>query len=247
MSGVTESRQILERVQSAAVELGIVHGQNFPDPIEAIPIFTSPLVLIVARRFAAEKGWRFSRAADGSLADLRELHQIPYVAFSPDTLLSHYLYEILARHQIEVTVTARVNTSILLVKFVKMGFGVTILDAFTAAAEPDVFDCYPIPAVAAPQTYHLIHRRKSYLSPQGLALLEYLRERRLSTAGLELVAAEDRAPLSPEAVPAGTCPSGLPWRLTGRPGRGGRLIRARGRLRAGWPPAGPTAPGWPGA
>lgn len=184
ITGLTESRQIVERVQSSAVELGIVHGQNFPATIETIPLFTAPLALIVSRKFAAEKNIRFTRSGDGSLADIRELGSMPYVAFSPDTLLAHYLHEIQARYGMKVTFSARVNTSKLLTRYVELGFGVTILDEFTASAKADVFDIYPIPDVAAPRTYHLIHRKKSYMSPQSLAFIEYLRADESSIPGI---------------------------------------------------------------
>ena len=186
VTGVTESGQIIDKVQSAAVELGIVQGQHFPATIEAHALFTAPLALIVAKKFAAEKNIRFTRARDGSLADMTELDSMPYVAFSQDTLLTHYLHEIQARYGMEVEVAARVNTSMLLARYVALGFGVTILDAFTAAAQPDVFDIYPIPDVAAPRTYHLIHRKKSYMSPQSLAFIKHLREDTREIAGIVL-------------------------------------------------------------
>ena len=182
--GATESGFITDKVQSASVELGIVQGQQFPATIEASPLFIAPLVLIVSKKFAAEKKLQFTRTKNGSLADMGELSGVPYVAFPPDTLLSHYLYEIEARHGMTVTVTARVNTSMLLARYVELGFGVTILDAFTAAAQADIFDIYPIPEVAAPRMYYLIRRKKSYLSPQTLAFIRHVQEDRSSLPGL---------------------------------------------------------------
>lgn len=186
VTGVTESRQILDNIQSAAVELGIVHSQHFPSTIEARPLFTSPLALIISKKFARERNIRFTRSKDGSLANLEELSDMPYVAFSPDTQLAHYLHEIQARHSMEVTVTARVNTSMLLARYVELGFGVTILDTFTAVATPDIFDIYPIPNVAAPRTYYLIHRKKSYMPPQTLAFIEHLEKDESEVSGIVL-------------------------------------------------------------
>lgn len=184
VSGTTEAGLITDKVQSASVELGIVQGQQFPETIEAYPLFTAPLALIVSKKLAVERNLRFTRAEDGSLADMRELGAVPYVAFSPDTLLSHYLHEIQARHGMTVTVTARVNTSMLLARYVELGFGVTILDAFTAAAQADIFDIYPIPDVAAPRMYYIIRRKKSYMSPQSMAFIRHLQEDKSNLPGI---------------------------------------------------------------
>lgn len=123
---------------------------------------------------------------------MRELSDMPFVAFSPDTILTHYLEEIQARHNMEVRITARVNTSMLLARYVELGFGVTILDAFTAAAHPDVFDIYPISAVAAPRTYNLIYRKKSYMSPQALAFIAHLRDDESAVSGIMLCKNESK-------------------------------------------------------
>lgn len=174
ITGVTESSLILDKVQSSEVELGIAPGPNFPASIVSRPLFTSPLALLVPKTLASQRNMRFRRTPDGSLADLSELAGMPYVAFSPDALLTHYLHEILARHNISVRTTIQVNTSLLLTHYVREGFGITILDAFTAAAHADALDIYPIEEIAAPRTYFLIYRGKSYISPQATAFMEHL-------------------------------------------------------------------------
>lgn len=184
ITGVTEFSLILDKVQSSGVDLGIVLGQVFPPTIEHVPLFSTPLVLIVSKKYAVQNGWQFTRAADGSLADFRELDKIPYIAFSPEARLTRHLYEILARHQISVNITTQVNTSGLLARYVAFGFGVTIIDAFTAAADPELFDCYPLPGVALDRPYQIIYRKKTYVSPQTRAFIEHLQNRRIDIEGI---------------------------------------------------------------
>lgn len=185
VTGFAEFSVILDKVQNSTFELGIVHGQAFPPTLEHIPLFSSPLVLIVAKQHAARNGWQFTRAEDGSMANLRELDKIPYVAFSSGTMLTHSLHEILARWDISVNITVRVNTSSLLARYVASGFGATILDTFTAAADPAVFDCYPISSVATRRLYHAVFRKKDYVSPQTRAFLEYLRQHANQVDGIQ--------------------------------------------------------------
>jgi DNA-binding transcriptional LysR family regulator len=184
ITGASEYSLILDKVHSSAFDLGIVHERIFPPTIECMPLFSTPLVLIVAKEYAERNGWRFTRAANGSLADLRELAGMPYVGFTPDAMLTHYLYEILARYQISVNITVRVNTSGLLACYVANGFGVTILDAFTAAADPGVFDCYPLSSVAANRLYHVVFRKRAYVSPQTRAFIKYLRKTPIRMDGI---------------------------------------------------------------
>lgn len=196
ITGVTEAAVIVDKVQSAAMELGIVHGQHYPKTLEIRPLFIAPLALIVSKKMAAERNICFTRAADGSLADMRELSDMPFIAFSPNTILTHYLDEIQARHGMKVRITARVNTSMLLARYVELGFGVSILDVFTAAAHPDIFDIYPIPTVAAPRTYNLIYRKKSYMSPQTLAFIAHLQDDESTVSGIMICKTENREKLT---------------------------------------------------
>ena len=184
LTGATEFAAILRQVQNSSVELGIVHGYVFPDTIEYIPLFSSPLVLIVSKKHAAQHGWHFTASADGSLADMTELNNMPYVAFSPQATMTHHLHEILSKHKIKVKTTVRVNTSSLLSRYVASGFGATIIDAFTAASHPGAFDCYRLANDVSDRIYHIVYRKKTYISPQVRSFIEYMRENTVHIEGL---------------------------------------------------------------
>jgi DNA-binding transcriptional LysR family regulator len=173
--GMTETSLILDRVQSSDVELGIALGPQFPPTIESWPLFSSRLVLIAPKNPVRGKKLCFTKTKEGALADLRELDGAPYAAFSPYAAMTHYMNEILARCNIRVTVTVRVNTSTLLAAYVSTGFGVSILDEFTALAHGNALDIYPLPEIVAPRAYHLIYRKRTYLSPQAQAFIRHLR------------------------------------------------------------------------
>ncbi|MDR1658919.1 MAG: LysR family transcriptional regulator [Desulfovibrio sp.] len=173
--GTTETSLILDKVQSSDVELGIALGPQFPPTIESWPLFSSRLVLIAPKNPVQEGMFSFARNKNGELAELRDLDGMPYTAFSPHAAMTHYMNAILARYNIKVIVTARVNTSTLLVAYVSAGFGVSILDEFTALAHENKLDIYPLPEIVAPRAYHLIYRKRTYLSPQSQAFIRHLR------------------------------------------------------------------------
>lgn len=185
VTAATEASFIINKVVSSGIEVGIALGQGFPPAISAEPLFSSPLALIVSKAHAAERGWSFSRDKDGNLADLSELESVPYVGFAPETGLTNYLHTILAASHVSPKISLTVNTSILVVRYVELGYGVSIIDRFTAeGAYADAFDIYPLSGVSAPRPYQLITRKKSYLSPQVLAFMEHLRSVAVNIPGI---------------------------------------------------------------
>lgn len=185
VTAATEAGFIINKVVSSAIELGIALGQGFPSAISAEPLFSSPLALIMSKEHAAQHGWTFSRDRDGNLADISELSSVPYIGFAPETGLTHYLNSILAASNVTLNVALTVNTSILVVRYVERGFGVSIIDKFTAeGAHADAFDIFPLAGVSAPRSYQLITRKKNYLSPQVLAFMEHLRGESVDLPGI---------------------------------------------------------------
>ncbi len=184
LTAVTGFAAILENVQNSSVELGITHGQLFPPVIGHAPLFSTKLVLIVSKKHAAERGWRFTRKQDGTLADFNELDNIPYVAFSPGTMLTHLLHELLARHNVRIRPVITVNTSSLLARYVARGFGVTIVDSFTAAASGEGYDSYCLQPDGPLRVYHAIYRKKTYMPPQTRAFIKHLQAARPDIEGI---------------------------------------------------------------
>lgn len=185
VTGATKGEVIIGKVLSSSIELGIALGQGFPPAISAEPLFASPLSLIVSREHAAKNRWNFTRDEEGRLANLEELTGVPYVGFAPETGLTHYLQTILAAHHVSLNIALTVNTSVLVVRYVQLGFGVSIIDTFTAVgADPEAFDVYPLADVAAPRPYQLITRKKSYLSPQVMAFMAHLKKESIAIPGI---------------------------------------------------------------
>lgn len=184
VTGVTKFSTILKKVQSATIEIGIAHGHDFPDTIEHIPLFSSPLVLIVSKKHAAKNGWKFTTSEDGCLKNLKELDNMPYVAFSPQAVMTHHLQEITSKHKIKVKAAVQVNTSSLLSRYVAAGFGITIIDAFTAASCPEEFECYRLPDDIADREYQIIYRKKTYISPQIHAFIDHMRSSAVHMKGI---------------------------------------------------------------
>lgn len=172
---VSEMNRITGCVLNSETDLGIVQGQSFSTPLVSQPLFTSRLALIVLRSAALRRNWLFSRDDQGRLASLKELHGVPFIRFSPDTLMARYIDGELQRHDVFPRIVLTVNTSSLLKKYVEAGIGATILDEFTAQVDEARFDVYPLPDPGARQTYHILTRINRYLSPQAAAFIRFLK------------------------------------------------------------------------
>lgn len=193
ITAATESAFITGKVLSSAIEFGIALGQGFPPAISAEPLFSSPLALIVSRAHAKKNGWEFTRDKKGNLADFAQIAAVPYVGFTPDAGLTHYVHTLLATHHVSVNLALTVNTSMLVVRYVGLGLGAGIIDEFTALGEdPETFDIYPLGGLATPRPYQIITRKKSYLSPQTLAFMRYLRNEPARIPGIENAPAPKR-------------------------------------------------------
>lgn len=196
ITAATEVSRIVSYVLDAETDMGIVQGQTFSAPLVSQPLFTSRLALIVLRSAAREHKWSFRRDAHGCLASFRELNNIPFIRFSPETLMARSIEGTFQRQGVLPRIVLTVNTSTLLKKYVEAGIGVTILDEVTAQADAARFDVYPLPGAEARQTYHLLTRVNRYLSPQAAAFIRFLKqpETRLPGAQQELFPEKDPLP-----------------------------------------------------
>ena len=174
ITAVAEMSVIVGHVLNADTDMGIVQGHSFSASLHSRPLFTSRLALIALRAAAQKRGWSFGRDEHGCLSSFRELDGVPFIQFSPNTIMGRYIEQEFQRQGIIPSVALTVNTSSLLKKYAEAGLGVTILDELTAAADRDLFDVYPLPDPEARQTYQLLTRLNRYLSPQASAFIRHL-------------------------------------------------------------------------
>lgn len=174
VTGVAEISMIIGYVLGAEYDMGIATGDSFPSSLIARPIFASRLVLAVPKNMAVARGWQFQLDENGWLSDLRQLNGIPFVRFTPSTIMGSYIDHELTRQRVLLRPVATVNTSTLLKRYMETGLGVTIIDEFSLAEDKDCFDCYPLPGHEALRVYSLLTRSKRYLPPQALAFMRWL-------------------------------------------------------------------------
>lgn len=176
VSGMAEVNQIVRLVLGGEIDLALAQAETVPEPLQARPLFTSRLVLVALRACARERGWVFTRDADGCLADMAELDGVPFIRFSPASGMTRYIETRLRASGVEPQYTATVNNSTLLKLYAQAGMGVTILDDFTLANDADFFDQYPLPGPENRRVYQLITRTKRYLPPQAKAFARFLQD-----------------------------------------------------------------------
>lgn len=174
VTGVAEISMVLGYVLGAEYDMGIATGSSFPSSLVARPLFASRLVLAVPKGLAQTRGWQFRCDPQGWLTDLRQLNGVPFVRFTPTTIMGGFIDHELARQHVTLRPVATVNTSTLLKRYMETGLGVTIIDEFSLAEDLEHFDRYPLPGDEALRIYSLVTRAKRYLPPQALAFMHAL-------------------------------------------------------------------------
>lgn len=183
VTGVAEMSMILGYVLGAEYDMGIVTSEVIPPSLVSRPLFASRLVLAVPKEVARERGWQFSCDAQGWFTDLRQLEGVPFIRFTPTTIMGSLIDRELARQQVTPRPVATVNTSTLLKRYMETGLGVTIIDEFSLAEDVECFHRYPLLGNEALRTYYLITRAKRYLPPQARAFMQYLLTEECRVAG----------------------------------------------------------------
>lgn len=178
---------IVDMVDSARADMGIVNLYDFPVTIDYTLLFDSGLVLV------GPLGNPFGLPERCTLEDVSRLPFLSFPAFGTvETIIKGEL-----RNQGLVLNKVMVaNNFALLLKYVEQGLGVTILDRFAVSDHLGRVEVYSLADHLPPRRHGFILRKDQYLPPQVSAFRDMLLES-LPPPGCHRVAAAGKGPEGP--------------------------------------------------
>ena len=158
---------VLQKVEGSVMDFGIINQARFPDNVEYVPLFDSRMVLI------GPKDNPFNLPP---CVTFEELTRVPFISFPPHSTVEKVIESSLNRRDIVLDKVMVINNYALLLKYVSMGLGVTILDAFTLLDQGDAFTTHELADPLPNRAYGLVTKKDKYLSPQVKAFVSHLKE-----------------------------------------------------------------------
>jgi len=157
--------QIIEAVTEGSADFGIVSLGEFADHMVYRPLFGSRLVLI------SPKGNPFGLPDRPSLEDIA---RVPFISFPPRGTVDTTIKALLQSRHLEMQAVITTNTFSLLLKYVRAGLGVTMLDMFTVHDDECLYDIYEIADALPDRQYVMIWRKNKRFSDQVEAFMDHI-------------------------------------------------------------------------
>jgi len=153
---------IVDMVEHAQADLGIVNQFDFPESIEHRILFNTRLMLAgpIGNPFGLPKR-----------CTLEEASRLPFISFPAHGTVETTLGHILKERGITFRKVMWANNFALLIKYVEMGLGVTILDEFALLDQAQTVELHSLEDGLPPRRYGVITRKGQYLAPQVHAFL----------------------------------------------------------------------------
>lgn len=156
---------ITEAVVDGSVDFGIVSQGEFSDLLTFRPLFSSRLVVISPR------GNPFG------LPKTPSLHHIckpPFISFPPRGTIDTTIRHLLQANNQEFNSVISANTFYLLLEYVRLGIGITILDFFAVERRAKEFDIFEIADKLPDRQYVIIWRKNKKFSDQTKHYIDLL-------------------------------------------------------------------------
>jgi DNA-binding transcriptional LysR family regulator len=148
---------ILDQVESAEVDFGIVHSAKFSSRIYYYPLFESRLTLI------APRGNVFKISAEPTI---QEISQLPFIGFPQSSAIMPTIEQAFAREEVEPRMKMVCNNFQMIKEYVRIGLGISIIAEYNLRPE-DIkrFMIYKMDNYFRPIEYGLIILKGKYISP----------------------------------------------------------------------------------
>ena len=154
---------ILDQVESAEVDFGIVHSAKFSSRIYYYPLFESRLTLI------APRGNVFKISAEPTI---QEISQLPFIGFPQASAIMPSIEQAFAREGVEPRMKMVCNNFEMIKEYVRIGLGISIIAGHNLRPEDRKrFMIYKMDNYFKPIEYGLIMLKGKYLSPASRSFL----------------------------------------------------------------------------
>lgn len=163
---------LVHNVEESESDFGIVADHGYFQPsLLYTELFTSSLVLLTPEKeeFAISK--KFS---------LQDIVRMPFIGFSATFQIHKLTQRLFEEAGVLYQPVIQVPSYNILIQYVAMGAGATILDKFIFDKHcPDGIRVYPLEGLLPHRHYGLIQRRRKYHAPQTRAFMDFLLSKRL--------------------------------------------------------------------
>ncbi|MBW2030531.1 MAG: LysR family transcriptional regulator [Deltaproteobacteria bacterium] len=150
-------QMILERVEAAEADFGVVNLKSIPENLNYYPLFKTGLKLIT------RKG---SQYFENSTPDIEELSRAPFLLFPRSSTITPLIEERFSKEGCLLRVVMVLNNFEDVKKYVALGVGVAILDEYTLTKEDrERFDIFSLDPYFPEREYGILLRKKKYFSP----------------------------------------------------------------------------------
>jgi DNA-binding transcriptional LysR family regulator len=154
---------ILDQVESAEVDFGIVHSASFSSRLSYYPLFEAKPILI------APRGNVFKIGAEPTI---QEISQLPFIGFPLASAIMPSIEKAFAREGVEPRMKMIINNIEIIKEYVRIGLGISIIAGYNLRPEDRKrFTIYKIDKFFKPIEYGLILLKGKYISPASRSFL----------------------------------------------------------------------------
>jgi DNA-binding transcriptional LysR family regulator len=154
---------IMERVESAEADFGIVSVRKVPEGLITHSLFETGMTLLAC------KNNPFFSGPDPTLEQIADL---PFISIPLQTTALDDIERVFRKNNLKLNPAVVLDNYASIKIYVKEGIGISILDSFTLTKnDHKQFDLYPMDRFFEPRKYLLIMRQNKYISPQARAFL----------------------------------------------------------------------------
>jgi DNA-binding transcriptional LysR family regulator len=158
---------ILEKVESAEVDFGIASMNSVPETLTYWKIFETKLKLIAPKK---------NKFFDSQCPSLAQIAAAPFISFPHSSTITPLVADTFVEQDLALNETFVLNNYETVKKFVKMGAGVAIMDAYAVNEDDERnIETYDLGEYFPTREYGVLLRKRKYLPPCAKAFLESIR------------------------------------------------------------------------
>jgi DNA-binding transcriptional LysR family regulator len=161
------SGNVMEKIESAEADFGIVNIEQIPDQIVYHELFETGMSLIVPKKNPSS--WVIT-------PDLKEIAKAPFIMFPETSNIAPLIRKKFTENRLHLNVVLTLNNFQSIKKYVAMGIGVSILDEnMIVKEEKKAINVFSLDHIFEKRKYLLITRKGKYLSPVVKAFIHTMK------------------------------------------------------------------------
>lgn len=158
---------IIDRVESAEVDFGIVSVRKLPEGLITHSLFETGMTLLACRN---------NPFFSNSVPTLGQIADIPFISTPLQATARDDVERVFRKNNLKLNHVIVLDNYASIKIYVQTGIGISILESFALTKnDHKKFDLYPMDPFFEPSKYMIVMRNKKYLSPQARAFLKSIK------------------------------------------------------------------------